>query len=95
MAFIISLIKTIPLIKKIKWQEIIAGIMVGVPNYFSSYFLINALRDLPTSVVFPVYSAGSILMITIFSHYFFKERFDTKKVVAIALTIIALVLINL
>jgi drug/metabolite transporter (DMT)-like permease len=94
-ALIISLIKTIPTWRKIGWKEVGVGFLVGVPNYFSSYFLINALRDLPTSVVFPVYSAGSILTIILMSHWLFGETFNARKRIAIGMTLVALILINL
>ncbi len=93
-ALLVSLIKTFPHIRSITKKDVWVGVLVGVPNYFSSFFLINALRELPTSVVFPVYSAGSILTIIIASHYLFKEVYSAKKITAIVLTIVALVLIN-
>jgi drug/metabolite transporter (DMT)-like permease len=94
-ALMVSLIKTLPYIRSITAKDIWVGVLVGVPNYFSSFFLINALRELPTSVVFPVYSAGSILTIIIASHYLFKEVYSAKKITAIVLTIVAIVLINI
>ncbi|MBN2259695.1 MAG: EamA family transporter [Clostridiales bacterium] len=93
-ALIISFIKIIPHIRTIKSKEILSGMIVGVPNFFSSYFLINALRSLPTSVVFPVYSAGSILTIIFLSRWLFKESFSKRKWIAVGMTVIALALIN-
>lgn len=75
--------------------SILTGFSVGIPNLFSSYFLILALDSLKTSVVFPIYSAGSIVLITFGSFIIFKEKINNKNKMAIILTIIALIMINL
>lgn len=80
---------------KVSFKDIIIGFAVGIPNLFSSFFLILALDTITTSVAFPVYSAGSIVLITIGSFLAFGERIANKNKVAIALIVVALVLINL
>lgn len=94
-AFIISLIVTMKRKKTVEKRAIITGILVGIPNLFSSFFLIIALNYMKTSVVFPIYSAGSIVIITLAGTFFFKERLKNKELIAIFMTIIALVLINI
>lgn len=94
-AFLVSLSMTI---KEGKWPtrvDLMTGICVGIPNMFSSFFLIRALDDLPTAVVFPVYSAGSMALILILSRLIYGEKLQGKSYVAIAMTMIALVLINM
>ena len=46
-------------------------------------------------MVFPVYGAGSILIIYVVGVAFFRERLTAREQAAIALTLAALVLINL
>ena len=94
MAFVVSLVYTLKEKKKITKKDILTGFAVGIPNLFSSYFLILSLATLKTSVAFPIYSAGSIVLINIGGYVIFKEKLATKNQVAIFLTIIALVLIN-
>lgn len=89
-----SLIGSLTHRDRIGWREVGIGFAVGIPNFLSSYFLIGALRTLPTAVVFPVYSAGSILTIMLGSRWFFAETLDSRKWVAALLTILALILIN-
>ena len=84
----------IPLAGNIK-MSIFVGILVGIPNLFASYFLLNALNDFPASVVYPAYSAGSILMISILSVLLFKEILYKKDWAAIILTALSLILLNL
>lgn len=76
-------------------NEIITGLVVGIPNFFASFFLINALSSLPASVVFPTYSAGSIALICVGGRLIYKERLAGREYAAIFLTMAALLLINL
>lgn len=76
-------------------REIALGMAVGVPNLFSSYFLIAALRELPASVAFPVFSSGSVALIAAGATVIYKDRLSRYGWSAIALTMVALVLINL
>lgn len=78
-----------------KRSSVIMGIMVGIPNLFSSYFLLDALNQYPASIVFPTYSAGSILLITLVSSIFFKEHIKAKEQMALGFTAVGLILMNL
>lgn len=94
-AFLVSIFYTLREKSKVTKKDILTGFAVGIPNLFSSYFLILSLDTLKTSVAFPIYSAGSIVLINIGGYLIFKEHIAKKNKVAILLTIIALVLINL
>lgn len=94
-AFLISAFYTLRENRKITKKDILTGFAVGIPNLFSSYFLILSLATLKTSVAFPIYSAGSIVLINIGGFLIFKEKIARKNQVAILLTVIALVLINM
>lgn len=73
----------------------IMGILVGVPNLFSSFFLLDALDVFPAAIVFPTYSAGSILLISLVSTMIMGEKLTKKDRAAIGLTTIGLVLMNI
>jgi len=94
-ALLISLYFTIKNNKKICKLNLFVGILVGIPNLFSSYFLIISLNYMKTSVVFPIYSAMSIVFISIFGVILFKERLSRKEIISIVMTIIGLALINI
>jgi len=76
-------------------KSMLVGAMVGLPNLFSSYFLIDALEKLPASLVFPAFSAGSILLITVLSHVIFKEQLFKKDWIAILATTMGLIMMNM
>ncbi len=93
-AFFVSLIMTYREGRQPSKADVLTGICVGVPNMFSSFFLIRALDFLPTAVVFPVYSAGSMALILILSRILYGERLSARHYGAIGMTMIALVMIN-
>ncbi len=94
-AFLISSFFTRKQQALITRSDVLTGFAVGVPNLFSSYFLIMSLDTVKTSVAFPVFSAGSIIFITLGSYLIFKEIISPKNKLAIFFTVIALILINL
>lgn len=47
------------------------------------------------SVVFPVYTATTIVLINLGGYVIFKERLKRKEKLSVSLTVAALVLINL
>lgn len=94
-AFLISMFFTMKDTSKINKKDILTGIAVGIPNLFSSFFLILSLDTLKASIAFPIYSAGSIVLINLGGLLIFKEKISNKNKVAIGLIIIGLVLINI
>lgn len=94
-AFLISVFYAIRKKAKVTLKDILIGFTVGIPNLFSSYFLILSLDTVTTSVAFPIYSAASIVLINIGGYLIFKEKITSKNKLAILLTILALVLINI
>lgn len=81
--------------KGIRIAELAAGILAGIPNYFSSYFLLKALLALPAALVYPVFSVGAILLVTAAGAVFFGERLGKRQLCGFALILCALVLLNL
>jgi drug/metabolite transporter (DMT)-like permease len=97
--FFTALIGSIFLLKKttkeIRIKSLLTGIGVGIPNIFSSFFLLFALDKLSAVIVFPIYSAGSITLISLGSFVFFKENISLQKWISILAAILAMVLINI
>lgn len=89
--------KISPVVKpsSLLFPSVVTGLAVGVPNLFSSFFLIMSLDHIKTAVVFPIYSAGSITLITVASTLFFGEKLKLKEKLSIVVTVIALILVNL
>ncbi len=81
--------------KKVSCRSMLAGIAVGIPNYFSSFLLLQALVKLPAFIVYPAYSTGAILIVTLASAFFFKEKPGKLQLTGLGCILIALVLLNL
>lgn len=81
--------------KRPKPGAALTGAIVGMPNLFCSYFLILALDGIKASVVFPVYTATTIVVINLGGYLIFRERLRSKERLSIGLMVIALILINL
>lgn len=81
--------------KKLVRRDLAAGVLVGVPNYFSSYWLLRALFTLPALVVYPAASTGTILIVTALSALLFHEKPGKRRMLGLALILAALVLLNL
>ncbi|MBZ9630641.1 EamA family transporter [Salegentibacter sp. LM13S] len=80
---------------KITWKNIAGGIALGIPNYFSIYFLVMALRSpgFENSVIFTLNHVGIVLASTILGIVLFKEVLLKKNWIGIALAIISIILV--
>lgn len=81
--------------KRILLRELAAGVVVGVPNYFCSYLLLLALEQLPAFLVYPVFSAGTIVLVLLLSALLFREKPGKKQLLGLLFILAALVLLNL
>ncbi len=81
--------------EKAAWADILWGLMLGVPNYMSARFLLWALKDLPAVVVYPSFSVGTIVAVTLTGVLAFREKVEKRKLIALGLILLALVLLNL
>lgn len=81
--------------QRITGRDVLFGVCIGLPNYFSSRFLLLSLHRLPAVIVYPVYSAATIVAISLLGILLFKEKPGRKKLCAIGVILAALVLLNL
>ena len=81
--------------RKLVFRELVSGVGVGIPNYYSSSLLLMALVHLPAFLVYPGFSTGTILVVTLLGALFFKERPGNRQKIGLLLIIGALVLLNL
>lgn len=81
--------------QRIGLSELLFGTMIAIPNFFSSKFLLGALETLPAVIVFPVFSVGTILVLTLAGVLLFRERITKQQWIAISIILVALVLLNI
>ncbi len=81
---------------KIYLKNIIAGICLGIPNFYSIYFLFLALQQgIEGSVVFPVNNAGVLLLASVYGILIFKEKINFYKMAGFILAVISIFIITL
>ena len=92
-AFSVGLIKVIWDRKKIIRKNIVAGIVLGVPNYFSIYFVLLALENLGGIYVFPILNIGVVLLSAIISWLFYQEQMSKTNWMGIVLACLSILII--
>ncbi len=75
-------------------KDLFFGLLVGIPNYFSSRFLLKALGDLAAVIVYPTYSVATISVVTLTGMVFFREKLGRRQKIAIGIILVALILLN-
>lgn len=87
------------LIKKetFEFKNIIGGIVLGIPNYFSIAFLLKALKTegLESSTLFTINNVSIVLLTTLFGLIIFKEKLLTKNWIGIVTAIVSIIIVAL
>ena len=96
--FLIALVLCLALcaVKKqsVTVPDVLCGLALGVPNYMSARFLLWALREVPAVVVYPSFSVGTIIVVTLVGMFCFREQVEKRKLAALGMILGALVLLN-
>ncbi|GAB3201953.1 drug/metabolite transporter (DMT)-like permease [Pontibacter aydingkolensis] len=86
------------MLKKVKlnFRSIAAGVVLGIPNYFSIYFLIKALTAFGNdgAFLYPINNIGIILVGAVGAVIFFSEKLSKLNLVGIAVAVMAIILIS-
>lgn len=77
------------------YKSFIGGIALGIPNYFSVYFLLKALKSsiLESSGIFTVNNVAIVMLSTLMGILLFRERLQFKNWIGVVLAIISIFLI--
>ncbi|MBR6524885.1 MAG: DMT family transporter [Clostridia bacterium] len=75
--------------------ELLFGLLVGIPNFFSARFLLKSVDKLPAVIVYPTFSVAGILVVTLAGVLFFKEKLSKRQWMGAAVILAALVLLNI
>ncbi len=83
---------------KINWstKSMLAGFCLGIPNYFSIYFIMRALgAGYEGSYFFPVNNVAIIALATLIAFVFFKEKLSKINIFGVLLALLAITLISI
>lgn len=77
------------------WRNILAGICLGVPNYFSIYFLIRLFNShfLQSSAALPVNNICIVICSSVAAILLFREKATPMRLLGLLLSVIAIMLI--
>lgn len=77
-------------------KNLLGGVALGIPNYFSIYFLVLALRSgLASSTVFVLNNVSIVILSTLLGIVLFGEKLLTKNWIGIVLATVGIILISL
>lgn len=78
------------------WRNVLGGIALGIPNYFSVYFLVHALKSdvLESSGIFTVNNVAIVMLSTAMGIILFSEKLTAKNWWGISLAIISIILVT-
>ncbi|MCO6174031.1 EamA family transporter [Flavobacterium sp. NRK F10] len=78
------------------FKNILGGIILGIPNFFSMFYMIKALqtKNMESATIFTLLNIGVILFTTILGLLFFQEKLSKQNFAGIIIAIIALFLVR-
>ena len=81
--------------KQFNKRSVLAGIIIGIPNYFSIWCLVRVLEDYQgqSSAIIPINNMGIVLFSSVIALLIFKERLSAVNWAGILLSLGAIALI--
>ncbi|HNX07927.1 MAG TPA: DMT family transporter [Bacteroidales bacterium] len=79
--------------QKLHYKNILAGIILGILNWYSTYFFFAGLAHFDVSVFIPVFNASVVCIAALTGYWFFKERLSSVNIIGITLAVVAIIFI--
>lgn len=80
---------------KITWRNIAGGIVLGIPNYFSLYFVLMAFETMEGSTVYALNNILIVLSAALVGVVAFQEKLSPVNILGIAFAVFSIFLITL
>jgi drug/metabolite transporter (DMT)-like permease len=82
--------------EQLKLRSVIGGMILGVPNFLSLYFLLRALSAFGNSAayVFPIYNILTMLVSSFAAWVIYKEKLNSYNRLGLVLAVAAIILIS-
>jgi drug/metabolite transporter (DMT)-like permease len=68
-------------------KNITAGILLGIPNYFSIFFVLRSLDSMESSLVFPILNIGVVILSALIGWGYYKEHLSKLNWLGVVLAI--------
>jgi len=90
---IIFIFKSVKYKNAIEIKNVIAGIILGLLNWYSTLFVLKGLDIYQVSVFIPLYNVGLVASASLAGFLIFREKLSKINIAGIVLAIIAIILI--
>ena len=91
--FIVVLIRYITGKSNFAWRYIVAGLILGLLNYGSTYYILRAMAHMESSAVFPLSNAAIVGLTSLAGYFGFREKLTFINWVGILLAILSILII--
>jgi drug/metabolite transporter (DMT)-like permease len=81
---------------RLSWKAVVAGIAIGIPNYFSIWCLVKVLQVYAgkSSAIIPINNMGIVAFSTLAAAILFRETLSRKNWLGIVVSLVAIALIE-
>lgn len=80
---------------RLKLRDVVAGVLLGIPNYFSIYLLLVMLsQGWNGSIMYPLVNVSVLVVSTLVAVVFFREKLTRLNALGIVLAIASIILIS-
>lgn len=93
LGLIILLYRTIFYREKFKGKNLLAGILLGLLNWYSTYYFLKGMNFYESVLYFPVLNIGIVVIAAIAGFFIFREKLSKANIIGILAAIVAIVLI--
>lgn len=82
---------------KLSLRNVLGGLVLGVPNYFSIYYLVRMLNSdfIKSSAMIPLSNIGVLFVSSFFAILFFREAMNARRWLGLALSLMVIILLAL
>jgi drug/metabolite transporter (DMT)-like permease len=77
----------------VELKNVVAGILLGLLNWYSTLFVLKGLSFFQVSVFMPVYNIGVVALASLTGMFIFGEKLTRINKLGIALALVAILLI--
>lgn len=93
-AIVLEVIATSFLQKTEQFTKLLPTLITGLGYAGAFYFLSIALKTLPVSIAYAIWSGLGIVLIAAVGWIFFKQKLDAPAIIGLAFIIVGVVIVN-
>jgi glucose uptake protein GlcU len=82
-------------IHKLTVRDLLGGVVLGIPNFFTIYLILALLHSgFPGSVLYPVLNTLVLTLTAVTGMYFFREKLTKVNIIGICVAVVAILLFS-